>query len=479
MARAAPRDPRPVLVVHAAEEEAHGQTRVVVVEKEEYQRAVKRLLQHHQVRGTAQESAQSLLQAMPEEELLAEVYRDKVLTLVPLTDRGSLVPEAEAALKEKYLQWCQPRGSGDCLGLFTDGPYLRTDDRRTLALALAFGGVLDETRAALGHELSPQALLSSLVWAAGLYLALWLLPEPSTKAVAAALSVMLLAWLGVDAMWGLMDGWTRMARAAHEATTFEELRDAGESFARQIGTAAARALILAVATLTGRTLGEVATHLRSLPRFNQVQAQWAAQGMEGSVAVAVEEAVAVEVVLEQSRTLVVLTSQHARIALDILARSGGSGAQRGHSGTVAIQHRGGNTQVILGNGERWHLPRGKRYKDIPANDPLGDELQAAVRQEAAKWSRALLSDDEARAIDLMLRAGKEHRANLLERQARGRWVERQMTNRFPHLSWNQRGVDVTGPAGQGYHYEILSGTESNFALHGRRMASTFFRMIFF
>jgi hypothetical protein len=30
-----------------------------------------------------------------------------------------------------------------------------------------------------------------------------------------------------------------------------------------------------------------------------------------------------------------------------------------------------------------------------------------------------------------------------------------------------------------YQYEILSGTDSNFALHGRRMASTFFRTIFF
>jgi hypothetical protein len=86
---------------------------------------------------------------MSEEELLAEVYRDRVLTLVPLGDKGTLVPEAEAALKEKYLRWCQPRGGGYCLGLFTDGPYLRTDDRRTLALALAFGGVLDETRGAV------------------------------------------------------------------------------------------------------------------------------------------------------------------------------------------------------------------------------------------------------------------------------------------------------------------------------------------
>ncbi len=478
-ARAALRERQPVLVVYAAEVEARGRTRVVAVTREEYQRAVAQLLQHHQVQGTPQEAAQGLLQAMPEEELLAEVYRDRVLTLVPLSDKGTLVPEAEAALKAKYLRWCQPRGGGDCLGLFTDGPYLRTDDRRTLALALAFGGVLDETRAALGRELSPQAVLSSLVWAAGLYLALWLLPEPSTKAAAAVLSVVLLAWLGVDALWGLMDGWASMAHLAHEATTFEELRDAGEAFGKRIGTDAARALVLAMATLTGRTLGEVATHMRSMPRFNQVQAQWAAQGMEGSVAVAMQEAAAVEVVVEQSRALVVLTSPQAPVAINVLARSGGSGAGGMHSGTVAIQHRGGNKQVILGSGERWHLPRGKSYRDIPAEDRLGDELQAAVKQVAAKWSQAELSPDERAAIDRMLKAGKDYRANLLERQARGRWVETQMQARFPGLSWNSRGVDITGPGGQSYHYEILSGTESNFALHGRRMASTFFRMIFF
>jgi hypothetical protein len=477
-ARAAPRELQPVVVVYAGHVEAEGKTRVVAVTREEYQRAVAQLVQHHQVQGTPQEAAQVLLQAMPEEELLAEVYWDRVLTLVPLSDKGTLVPEAEAALKAQYLQWCQPRGGGDCLGLFTDGPYLRTDDRRTLALALAFGGVLDETRAALGRELSPQALLSSLVWAAGLYLALWLLPEPSTKAAAAALSVVLLAWLGVDALWGLLDGWASMAHLAHEATTFEELREAGEAFGKRIGTDAARALVLAVATLTGRTLGEVATHLRSMPRFNQVQAQWAAQGMEGSVLVAMEEAAAVEVLVEQSRALVVLTSPQAPVAINVLTRSGSSGAG-GHSGTVAIQHRGRNKQIILSSGERWHLPRGKSYRDIPAEDRLGDELQAAVREEAARWSQAELSREEWGAIERMRKAGKEYRANLLERQARGRWVERQVANRFPHLSWNQRGVDVTGPGGQSYHYEILSGTESNFALHGRRMASTFFRMIFF
>jgi hypothetical protein len=90
-----------------------------------------------------------------------------------------------------------------------------------------------------------------------------------------------------------------------------------------------------------------------------------------------------------------------------------------------------------------------------------------------------LTGPERAAIDRMLARGLEHRANLLERQARGRWVEARVRNRFRHLTWNDRGVDITSPTGQSYHYEILSGTESNFALHGRRMPSTFFRMIFF
>ena len=65
---------------------------------------------------------------------------------------------------------------------------------------------------------------------------------------------------------------------------------------------------------------------------------------------------------------------------------------------------------------------------------MGDELQAAVKEEAARWSHAELSREESGAIERLRKAGKEYRANLLERQARGRWVERQVANRFPHLA---------------------------------------------
>jgi hypothetical protein len=419
---------------------------------------------------------------MPEEELLAEVYHGRVLSMVPLNDKGPLVPEVEAALKEKYLSWCEKRDGGDCLGLFTDGPYLRADDRRTLALALAFGTVLDETFAALGREVSPRAVVSSLLWAAGLYLALWLVPEPSTKTVAAALSVILVAWLGVDAVWGLLDGWANMAHRAHEATTFAELREAGEEFGRLIGTDAARAMILAVATLSGRTLGEVATHMRSLPRFNQVQAQWASQGFGGSVTVAVQEAVAVEVTAVGSRALAIYTSPQGTIALAMMSQGTTvrpAGATGGHSGTIVIQHRGGNRQVILNNGQRWHLSRGKDLHDIPAADKLGDELQAAAQRIAQGWGDAQLTKNERDAIERALKARNESSARHLEGLARGRWVHARLKDEFPHLDWRSKGVDVVDPRPGGQKYEVLSGTSENFAVHGRRMATEFFRMIFF
>jgi hypothetical protein len=41
-----------------------------------------------------------------------------------------------------------------------------------------------------------------------------------------------------------------------------------------------------------------------------------------------------------------------------------------------------------------------------------------------------------------------------------------------------KGIDVVDPR-TGRRYEILSGTESNLARHGRRLATEFFRMLTF
>nr|WP_239470333.1 hypothetical protein [Archangium violaceum] len=312
---------------------------------------------------------------------------------------------------------------------------------------------------------------------AGIYMGLWLLPEPVTKGVAAVLTVALVAWLGIDTVWGLMDGWAELVMKARVATTFDELREAGVGFAKVLGTDAARAMVMAVTALSGRTMAEVGPALRSLPSFRLAQLQLGGQGGPAWVFVRLEQVQTVAASAEGA--LAVTVGPEGALAGAMMSRNSAGGASSsGSSANEVYRHRGGNRQVER-NGERWHLPRGVSVNDIPAADPLGDQLQAAAKQVSTKWGRHMFTRDERAAYDRLLRRGLAHRANLLERQARGRWVERELQKLFPSLDCRGRGVDVVGSASQKYHYEILSGTDWNFELHGRRMASTFFRMIFF
>ena len=184
--------------------------------------------------------------------------------------------------------------------------------------------------------------------------------------------------------------------------------------------------------------------------------------------------------LESAESVVV--SSEGALAVVMMSRDDAPRAEVGpqdSSVTTVIRHRGGSRQVRLENGQRWHLPRGKSSQDIPETDSLGDELQAAANRLVRKWGPDKLSREEKRAIDEAFDQGEFFQAARLEGQARGRWVEKELRKQFSHLEWNSKGVDITGPKGQGFHYEVLAGTDDNFGRHGRRMFDIFFRMIFF
>jgi hypothetical protein len=476
-------------------------TRPVPIPRAEFQQAFLRLA--HDVRlgsKTPQAAARELLHLLPPPEgvdtldsqgdWLLEVYRDQAYTLVPERQEGPVVltPAADEALRARYLQWCGPRGGGDCLGLLDDGPYLRTDDRRAFALALAFGHVLDETRGALVRELLDVRMMVSLVvWTVALYCMMWVVPEPTSKALAAGMTLLLMGYLGLNTMYGLMDGWARMADTAHHATTFEELRAAGAEFGKVLGEDAARAMILAVATLGGHSLGQVLPRVKSLPRFNLAGRQFEAQGGAGVMGhlEVTEAALATEGALAQAVAAVdtVATSPQGPLAVVMLKKGTGSRtgqAPGGRSAETVIRHRGGNRQVELSDGQRWHLPRGKSAADIPAEDKVGDMLQEAVTQAAKDWGPHRLSRQEQIAIEQAQKKGEYWLARLLEREARGRYVQLKVKTQFEHLYDFSlcKGVDVVDPA-NGRKYEILSGTASNLARHGRRMANEFFRMLTF
>jgi hypothetical protein len=476
-------------------------TRPVPIPRAEFQPAVQRLLVDVRLGHTRpKQAARELLRLLPpppEAEALeshgywrVEMYGGRAYTWVPEKQDGPvrLTPEAEEKLKQQYLTWCLGQGGGDCLGLLEDGPYLRTDDRRAFALALAFGSVLDETREALTRELlDVRALISMVVWTVALYCMMWLVAEPTTKLVAASLTLLLVGFLGLQTVYDLMDGWASMANAAHEATTFEEVRAAGKAFGKVLGEDAARAMILAVASLTGHTLGQVAARVKSLPGYRLAGAQWEAQGGAAALApeLAAETALAQEGALARAVAAVdtVATSPQGPLAVVMLKKGSGSGAgpARGERGaSTVLRHRGGNRQVELDDGQRWHLPRGKSVGDIPAEDKVGDMLQEAVTRAAREWGPEALSRNEDIAIREALKKGEYWLARLLEREARGRFVQKRVKDQFEHLydfSLN-KGVDVVDPATR-TRYEILSGTESNLARHGRRMAGEFFRMLTF
>ncbi|MFL5353095.1 hypothetical protein [Archangium sp.] len=474
--------------------------RPVPIRTAEFQRAFQRLSEDVRLgRRTPRQAALELLHMSKQQaqevetvesagEWNLETYAGRGYTLVPAKQEGpvSLTPEAEEALKQQYLHWCESQGGGDCLGLLDDGPYLRTDDRRTFALALAFGRVLEETQQALGRQLNAQALVSMAVWTVALYCMLWVVPEPTTKLLAASLTVILMGWLGLETVYGLMDGWARMANAAHEATTFEELRAAGEEFGRVLGEDAARTLILAVSTLAGRTLGEVVARVKSLPGYNLAGAQWEAQGGAAALApdVAEETALAQESALARAVAVAetVATSPQGPLAVVMFKKAPGSAAGQapgGRSARTVIRHRGGNQQVELNDSQRWHLRRGQSLADIPAQDKVGDQIQEVVAKAAKEWGPHELSPNERAAIKDATNRGRHWLARLLEREARGRFVHSKVEEQFRGiLKWNHQGVDVVDLK-TGRQYEILSGTESNLARHGRRMASEFFRMITF
>ncbi|MBN1207605.1 MAG: hypothetical protein JXB05_22245 [Myxococcaceae bacterium] len=385
--------------------------------------------------------------------------------MVPLEEDSPLSASSNEALVAWYQRLCTERyGGGDCLGLVADGPILDREDRRTLALAFAFGSVLQETGRSLKEMVSPQAVLGLLVGMAMLYFMLWLVPEPVTKGLAALMTLAFIGWLGVDTVWGLMKGWAQLVHDADRAITPEQLEEAGKKFSKVMGENTARVVVLVVTAALGGGAARFSRGLPKLPGFERAAAQVEAQGVRLSASAEVE---AVAAPTEGTFSLMV-RSPNSRVAAASEVRAGV---------TTIIRHQQGNRQVFI-NGQRWHVPKNKSVKDIPRQDPVGDQLQAAAKEAARRWRSEDMSGPEINAIKNARARGEHWKANLLESEARGRFVHREVARQFENLRWTHRGVDAVDPR-TGCRYELLTRTASNMERHGRRMAEELFRMIGF
>jgi hypothetical protein len=182
-------------------------TEPVRVDKESFREALSALAREVRPSEQPRETARWLLEEALQADLLLEVERGRVVRMVPMEEGSPLSAASHAAMVARYQRLCaEEYGGGDCLGLDSNGPTLDRDDRRTLGLERALGSVLKETRRSLQAMVNPQAVLALLLSAAVLYFALWLVPEPVTKGVAALMALAFIAWLGAKTVWELTEG---------------------------------------------------------------------------------------------------------------------------------------------------------------------------------------------------------------------------------------------------------------------------------
>jgi hypothetical protein len=174
----------------------------------------------------------------------------------------------EAELTSDYLRWCERTGRpGDCLHLLEEGSTLNGDGRYTLAMALAKGVVLDEMLEAFKDMADPHAMVSAVLWTCTTYMLLLTVPEPVSKGIAAVMTATIIAYVGVDTFWGLIVGFKRLVLEADRATTFHELREAGERYGKGMGRNAARAFAMLATVAIGNTAAGFAAKGPGLPGY--------------------------------------------------------------------------------------------------------------------------------------------------------------------------------------------------------------------
>ncbi|QSQ23321.1 restriction endonuclease fold toxin 5 domain-containing protein [Pyxidicoccus parkwayensis] len=206
----------------------------------------------------------------------------------------------QLALRKDYGRWCRAyEAPGDCLSLLEDGLGFTSMDRLAMALGLSMDPMHESLAEALRDTFSPTLFKAVVVSALVSWAVLAANPEPVFTKAAAVLSVVMLAYLGIDSFLEVVRACWELKQASDRATTFQELNGAGERFGSVMGKEGARVFVLATTMLLSRgTVGSatwLATRLPQLPRFTEAASLAASQlGLRLEAAGAVTSVAVVE-----------------------------------------------------------------------------------------------------------------------------------------------------------------------------------------
>jgi hypothetical protein len=236
--------------------------------------------------------------------------------------------------------------------------------------------------------LDPTRLLATLSFSITAYMALLIapVPEPVTKGIAAAFTVLLWGYLGWE-FFDLLRAYARLYDEAPRASTFAELREIGERFGRVIGPNSVRILLIVGTAAIGETVA-LASKAPKLPGFGQASRTVEASSGLGLLGVAAgAERVIVSV---PEGTIRVVLAPHV-VAM----------ATRSAAGASPSPGRG----TLLPNGHRaWGSPNGFKSAMGPAGQ--GKEWHHIVEQTPGNVDRfggeALHNTENVIAMDKAL-----------------------------------------------------------------------------
>ena len=258
---------------------------------------------------------------------------------------------AEVELTRAYLRWCERTTKpGDCLRLLTDSSTVTGDGRFALAMALAKGAVLHEMLESFKDMADPQAMVAAVLWTWTTYMVLISIPDVTvSKGLAAVMTATLISYVGVDTFWGLVVGFKRLMDEADRATTFNELRDAGERYGKLMGRNAARAFAMLALAAMGNTAPGLAAKIPKLPGSMQAAVQ-----AETQVGIRLASVGQVETVAVNAETVTIALAPGA-VAMTAQAMSGAA-AKAPPNGFSAWGSYSGFKRAMgsAGPGKEWH-----------------------------------------------------------------------------------------------------------------------------
>jgi len=179
-------------------------------------------------------------------------------------------PVALEQIGREYRAWCAAVHRTNChQGPLTDSSIYEI--AFDFAMGSQWDGFVGEVKSTIDPSTIQLVLLTGLV----IFMATIAIPELVSKIPAAAATVVLTAYLGARAICDLIFGWIQMVRELDAATTFNEVRAAGQRYGQLVGAQTAKILILLATAAIAE--GGLIARLRKLPRATQASAALAAE----------------------------------------------------------------------------------------------------------------------------------------------------------------------------------------------------------